>query len=285
MSQDPNKLLATSDLHYTLYRTGDACTRELAARVCESDAGVFVIAGDVGVVEPDSFLDCLRLFEGFRGLRFLVPGNHDLWVDSGSSREKYERLLPLAAESCGFHMLDCGPVLHGSTAFIGTIGWYDYSLRNPELGLSTEQYRSKSMPGHCVWNDGKYVKWDLDDEEFLELCIQGLERHYREVEARAEDVVVVLHHLPFADLLYGPASRPLEFCRAYMGSRRLGELLASLPKVRYVICGHRHGQAVCERDGLTALVAGSEYKMKRLIELDLDSGGYSFTDFPAPQAR
>jgi len=88
--------------------------------------------------------------------------------------------------------------------------------------------------------------------------------------------------VPFAELLYGPAALPHEFCRAYMGSSRLGRLLVACRKVRHVICGHRHEAAAHEVGRLTALVAGSDYETKRLVELDLAEGTRAWLEFPPP---
>jgi len=280
MKQSACRLLATADLHYSLHSDGDASTKALAERVCASDAHAFIIAGDVAGANLADFEECLRLFDSFAGRKLLVPGNHDIWTRSGSSRDKYESDLPRAAGNCGFHMLDSGPVLLGGTAFVGTIAWYDYSMRNPSLGLSKDDYSRKTF-GRMKWNDGVYVRWDLRDEEFVDVTLGRLEEHYRQVEGQAKRVVAVLHHLPFSELLYGPASRPLEFCRAYMGSERFGRLLARLPKLSHAICGHRHGPAVFGQEGLTSFVVGSEYGLKRLLELDLESGHHAHHSMPA----
>ena len=279
MKKSPRKLLATADLHLGLYPEGDASTSRLAAHVCASDADVFAIVGDVADNAEGRFETCLRLFESFGGLRLLVPGNHDLWTTSGDSEEEYRTVLPRIARDCGFHMLDVEPVRVGDIAFIGSIGWYDYSLRNSELGLSTEVYRRKSMPGVCSWNDGLYIQWNMEDEEFTQRCLQRLRRHYDAVESKVERVIVLLHHLPFAELLYGPSSTASEFCRAFMGSARFGELLIRCPKVRFVICGHQHVPAIHERGELKAFVVGSEYTKKGLLKLDIQTGEHDCMEF------
>jgi len=282
MSMSPRKLIATADLHYGLYAAGDLATDALARHVCGSDADVLVLAGDIGGPELDSASLCLELFAGFGGLRLLVPGNHDLWTSDGDSLDRYRVHLPHMACKFGFEILDGGPVVRGETAFIGNIGWYDYSFRNPELGFSTADYQRKSIPGVCSWNDGAFVHWDMTDEEFTRACASALCRHYRLVERKVGQVVAVLHHVPFVELLYGPAPLPHEFCRAYMGSSRLGRLLARCGKVRYVICGHRHGAAAHQTGPLKALVAGSDYETKRLVELDLATGAHAWVEFPPP---
>jgi len=276
-----HRLLATSDLHFHLHPEGDAATAELAAFVCESDCDAFAIAGDVGGAHPKDFEQCLQLFAGFKGLKLLVPGNHDLWTSTGDSLRKYCNVLPRLTRKCGFHYLDSRPLVAGSVGFIGNIGWYDYSFRNPRIGLTVADYRRKAVPGLCTWNDRDYIRWRLDDAQFTERCLGRLRRHHRSVEPQVEQVVCVLHHVPFAELLYGPADAALEFCRAYLGSEQFGLLLVGCPKVRYVICGHRHGQASCEQGNLKAFVTGSDYARKRLLEIDLASGQHQSREFAA----
>jgi len=276
-------VLATADLHYGLYPAGDRATEELARHVCDSSADALVIAGDLADVDVENLAACLELFNAFDGLKLLVPGNHDLWTISGSSEQIYREELPRVAREAAFHVLDTGPVVRGDLAFIGSIGWYDYSFRNPHLGLSTEDYRRKSIPGLCSWNDRRYVRWDMEDEEFTELCLSTLRRHYSRIEPKVDRVVCVLHHVPFAGLLYETGDVPLEFCRAYMGSERFGQLLLRSEKVCYVICGHRHGVATCQEDALKAFVVGSDYSHKRLLELDLDRRESESIVFRAPR--
>jgi len=279
MSDPPRKLMVTADLHFRLYPKGDSCTEELARRVCEGDADVFIVAGDVGDAAVETFEECLMLFADFDGLKLVVPGNHDLWTDSESSEVRYREALPEAAARAGFHYLDREPVVRDGVGFIGSIGWYDYSFRNEEIGVSLEDYRRKSVPGLCSWNDRLYIRWDLDDDEFTRQCVEKLRRHYSEIEPKVDQVVAVLHHIPFAELLYGPADVPLEFCRAYLGSERFGRMLSRCPKVRYVFCGHRHGADAYREENLSAFVVGSEYRLKRLLVLDLETGSFECIRF------
>ena len=272
MERDPQKLLVTADLHYGLYPVGDASTQKLADYVCASDADVFAICGDVGDADLESFTGALALFDRFRGLKLVVPGNHDLWSAAAPTIEKYREILPAMAADHGFRMLDVGPATVGRTGFIGTIGWYDYSFRNQDLNVPLSQYLRKELPGVCIWNDGRFMDWDVTDAEFTEKCLRKLQAAYRSVEPSVHTVVAVMHVLPWADMLYGPASAAFEFSRAYLGSERFGRLLEDCPKVRYNVCGHRHAAATHTSDGRTAFCVGSDYRKKRLIELTLSTG-------------
>ncbi len=272
MSGDPDRILVTADLHFGLYAPGDECTRKMAEFVRDSGADAFIIAGDVGDAESQSFRGCLELFGDFPGEKLVTPGNHDLWTTGPDSYEKYQKSLPALAADCGFHMLDVGPVAVGRIGFLGNIGWYDYSFRSGKLNVEPRQYARKELPGVCLWNDVRFIEWDMTDEQFTEKCVRKLERNYRTLEPRVHTVVAVLHHVPFRELLYGPSSAAYEFCRAFMGSERLGRLLLDCPKVRYVFSGHRHGQDAASVDHLEAFVVGSEYRRKRLLEVHLEEG-------------
>ncbi|NLW51585.1 MAG: hypothetical protein GXY85_12210 [Candidatus Brocadiaceae bacterium] len=286
MDRDPQRLLVTSDLHFGLYPAGDNCTHQLAEYVCTSDADAFAIAGDVADVGRDNFAACLELFADFPGTKLLVPGNHDLWVTGANSETKYREVLPALAAERGFHMLDTGPVRMGGVGIIGSIGWYDYTFRSPDLSIPLEQYRRKRLPGVCTWNDGRFITWKLTDEEFTDQCVRSMDAAYRSVEPEVDTVLAVLHALPFRSLMHGPSSTAYEFCRAFLGSERLGELLKGFPKLRYVFCGHRHAPEQVRVNGVRALVVGSEYLRKRLLSIDLTTGIHSTELFePLTPAR
>ncbi len=272
MSQSPRRVLVTADLHFGLHPAGDECVLKMADFVRESDADVFAIAGDVGDADTECFSFCLELFEEFDGLKLVVPGNHDLWTSGQSSYEKYQEVLPGLAADLGFRMLDAGPERAGNLGFVGNIGWYDYSFRSPDLDVSTEQYRTKELPGVCMWNDARFIDWDMTDDQFTERCVRRLLAAYRAVEPDVDSVIAVMHHVPFKELLYERSNAAFEFCRAFLGSDRFGRLLMDCPKVKYVFCGHRHGPDEAVIGGVQAFCVGSEYRLKRLVELDLHTG-------------
>jgi predicted phosphohydrolase len=285
MAEELKRVLVTADLHFGLYPDGDDCTLRLAEFVRESDADALIIAGDVADSDPDWFAACLDLFTGFQGLKMVVPGNHDLWSAGIGSEKKYREVLPRLSADSGFRMLDVGPVTLGGVGFIGNIGWYDYSFRSAELNVTLEQYREKRLPGVCTWNDGRFIDWEIDDREFTQKCVRKLTTAYRSIEPRVHTVVATLHHLPFSNLMYGPASPTFEFCRAFLGSQALGEALKDLRKVRYVFAGHRHAEEKHVENGLEAYLVGSDYMFKRLFDLDLTTGEHRSHLFDSDPAK
>jgi hypothetical protein len=260
------RIAFTSDLHveYHLEVVG-----HVARRVSELAPDVLVLAGDVC---PDlSLLErSLRILKrSLRGPLLYVPGNHELWCGGSQgagphSRERYEVVLPTLARRAGALPLGAGPVRVGDVTFVGVTGWYDYSLRDPELEARSGplDYESKRFGDQgCV--DGLQVFWPgddgapLSDPALSDLMVQRLGAQLR--QAPRAPVVVVTHMLARRDLLAadparaqgddGPRARDpaRRFQDAFMGSAALGREIERHPAVRLVISGHHHVPA--SRDG------------------------------------
>jgi len=289
------RILVTADLHYDNPRSQEPA-RDLARRVCRTGGDAVVLVGDTAGADTGPLTDCLGLFGGFAGRKFLVAGNHCIWCRPGEdSLDRYRRVLPEAAAGAGFHMLDHAPALLGETALVGSIGWYDYTFRDESLGIPEPFYRAKLSPGAARrlgghedllaahrheltdvqmsigarWMDGRHVRLGVSDERFLEMVAATLEEHLRWAHDRAERICAFLHHLPFAGLV--PAGRPagFAFAAAYMGSGRLGKILQRFEKVRHVFCGHSHWPAKIRVGAMEVVNVGSTYTHKRLEVLEL----------------
>jgi hypothetical protein len=181
-------------------------------------------------------------------------------------------------------------------AFVGNVGWYDLSYRRPHLGIPERFYRAKVSPGaaavlpehrdllsdehaerpskrameiRCRWRDGTRVRWRWTDEQFLERCLERLERDLTAVEADARAIVAVSHFVPFAELVADDGRDKYDFAAAYLGSPRLGEVLLRHPKVTHAFCGHSHRAGRVQAGGLTCINVGSTYVEKRAVEIQL----------------
>lgn len=289
-------ILLTTDLHYDIPRSRGPA-EELARRVCATNADALVLLGDNAGDDLTHQRDVLRLFSGFSGQKFLVPGNHDLWCLQGqTSLERYERLLPELAREEGFTMIDHAPAVlgDGQVGLAGAIGWYDYSLRSEELGVPLPFYEKKISPGAAAyygqhvdlleehvddltrrhlsigvrWRDGLRVDLGMSDEAFLDRQVETLRRQLDDLTGRCERVVVCLHHLPLAELV--PEGRPdsLTFAFAYLGSGRIGTLLAEYDNISHVCCGHSHWKMHIRRGDTRYISIGSTYKHKELEVLE-----------------
>ncbi|MFH1421126.1 MAG: metallophosphoesterase [Planctomycetota bacterium] len=262
-------IVAVSDLHYDQRREPAV---ECAKKVIASDAVVLVIAGDFAMDE-NLIDECAALFDPFVGYKIAVAGNHDLWVYKGnSSLQRYKRLGEIL-RAHDFHFLDESPMIIGNIGFVGNIGWYDYSFRRldaPEPyvqvltdrpkkweDLTEEDYKRKILYYTLTrseksldvfgknlrvtgWNDIEYIRWDYADAEFTNICVEKLRRDIAQIEPLVEKIIAVTHHLPFENMMIRKNRVDWDFNNAFVGSRKLGEVLLSCPKISLAICGHTH---------------------------------------------
>jgi predicted phosphodiesterase len=284
------KILVTADLHYNIARSREPVER-LAEKACRRRADALVLLGDVAGEDLGPFADCLALFAGFPGRKFLVPGNHCLWTtpEGADSLTRYHHQLPAVAGEHDFTVLDHNPTVLGEVGLVGCIGWYDYSLRDESLGIPLPFYHAKASPGAAEyygmdelvadhrdvlterhmrmgvrWRDGQKVRLTMSDEEFTEQLDARLSEQLAELSPRCERIVAMFHHLPFAELV--PRHRPdrFAFAAAYLGAKRLGQTLLDCPKVTHVYCGHSHWPIRRRIGSVEAVNVGSTYKEKRL---------------------
>ena len=274
-------IAATADLHYGKSTASDSSVRELAEKLASKRPDVLIIAGDVAIADPRATVECLRLFADVASHRFVIPGNHDIWSSDRSgaadSRDIFERLFSRSAMLGGFHRLDVEPRVVDGVGFAGSIGWYDYAFADPELDVPRSVYEKKSLPGVGRWNDGRFVRWDYTDEEFLDITLERLTQDIRRVADKSTKLVITTHHLPFADLVVRRKFPAWMFQNAYMGSPRIGELIRSSARVPTLgISGHSHQFTTADlvaTDGTTPIRAvnvGTTYHRKRALLFDSD---------------
>jgi predicted phosphodiesterase len=288
------RIIVTSDLHYDVLRSRKP-TETLAREVCRLGGDVLMVLGDSASADLAILEQVLGLFEPFGGLRLAVAGNHELWTLNGQdSLRRYEVDLAEACRRAGFHYLDGQPAQLDGTAFVGNIGWYDFSFRPSALGVPLRFYEHKVAPGAaayypeyhhliegqddippsawnltCRWMDGERVKLPFDDVEFTHRAVARLRDHLRQVHDRAERVIVGMHHLPFAELVPRTLVPNLEFAAGFLGSELFGEALLDFAKVSHVFCGHSHKAKTCRKGSMICTAVGSTYREKRYEALQL----------------
>jgi predicted phosphohydrolase len=263
------RIIATGDLHYGQYPRFDPQTEVMAADICRGGGDALVLVGDLGSGRTADFERALALFDGFPGRKLLVPGNHDLWTLDGDSAELYERVLPDIAAARGFSYLDEGPVRINGVGFAGSVGWYDYTLRDPSLPADDRWYAAKEYPGVVRWNDRRFVRWRYSDAEFTERCLARLAAHLREAGEGSSRVVCVTHHLPFENMVERKKLVSLAFCNAFMGSKKTGDLIMRHEKVTHLLCGHSHSQGEYRNGSVLCLKVGASYRKKTFATLDI----------------
>jgi predicted phosphodiesterase len=258
------RIAVTSDIHYDLIASPAerrGFSRFLAALAGER-ADALIIAGDLVGLGWAMLTECLERFAPVSPVRLMVFGNHDHWCTDRRSPAHLEKLAAMVTCS-GFHLLDAGPFLFNGVGFAGNSLWYDYSLAAGPAGPGND-YEGKIFSGRLAWNDAQFVKLDKNDGEYASELLSRLERDIAGLEGQSERIVAVTHHVGFAELLSSVADEPeLNFRNAYMGSRRLGKLLLSHPKVKVHVCGHSHRPARLHIDGLEVINPGSSYDEKK----------------------
>jgi hypothetical protein len=238
----------TSDLHTDHH---PELVDLIAARVAGA-ADVLVVAGDVS----PALVRLARVLERLRAAVprvVFVPGNHDLWSTPGTpdSRARYLEIFPALCAALDVGYLPSGPIELGGVTLVGQTGWYDYSLRNPELDATVplEAYARGSL-GPLAWSDKHYVLWPGCDGDHA-LTAFMTERLGADLARapRSAPVWVVTHMLPFVELT---ARRPLPwgFVNGFLGATALGAVIVEaaaggLP-IRRAVSGHTHFRCSAE---------------------------------------
>jgi 3',5'-cyclic AMP phosphodiesterase CpdA len=290
------RLAFTADLHWGSRATGDAATRLLAEFLTAEPPDVLVLAGDIGA--GDDFASCLSLFSGLESRKALVPGNHDIWVETddprGDSLQVYKRHLPEIAQDYGFHYLDQGPLIfpEASLALAGSINWYDYSWSIDALRQRTsdweERLRSKRFT-RGQHNDVRYVQWPLDDVRFTAQAAMTFEQHLHQASAEVDQVIVVTHHPPFYGLSFPRADRPTTLddllWEAFAGNRTVEAILVRYAeRIPLAFCGHTHRARENSLGRIRGYNIGGDYSFKRLLQLDWPGGTPRSHVFGDPEA-
>lgn len=248
----PMRILVTADLHY---RPSQRDIYLAFARWVEAQRpDCFIISGDAG--HPlRLYRRALQLFAGLSCPRLLVPGNHDLYRGEYDSRTLWETVLPGTARDEGFVWLEDSVVTlplvsrGGAEAgggaplqigICGTMAWYDYSSRYPDLGYTDDDYRHlKGMVNH----DADYIDWPWSDVAMARFLSRRFgERLLRLVRDPAVRQILVATHMPvFRQAVpRHDESSTWRLLSAYMGNLTLGGLLRETPKVTHVVSGHIH---------------------------------------------
>jgi Icc-related predicted phosphoesterase len=248
------RLGLVSDLHVDHH---DVVT-PLIKRARELALEALIVPGDV-TGDLDRLEEVLQKLRQSVPRLLFVPGNHDLWCEQTGpdSRQRYEEAIPERVRRAGCEPL-CEVVRLGDFECVGVTGWFDYSLRNRALDdrISMEDYRRGAF-GRLRWNDKHHIRWSsLDDEE---ICAEQAVRLSRLLSQTTRRVIVVTHHLPFAELVTLHEMMPFAFISGFLGSARLGEVIRSCERVTWSFSGHSHLRRSATVDGLRAEVSPVGY--------------------------
>ncbi|MDH3216994.1 MAG: metallophosphoesterase [Candidatus Krumholzibacteria bacterium] len=248
------KIAYSSDFHIDASQKNREAVHKIVRIIGEAEPDVIVIAGDVGNTLV-SLEDTLALLSHLNVPKLFVAGNHDVWIEKTNdghvidSRRKYDTEIPRACRRTGFCDLTREPRVIDGVGFAGSLGWYDYSFADSRLGLTHDQYWQGRYQDE-IWWDKDMALWPpavsktgmpserLRDPEVCRELTGRLERHVAALERRADEIIVVIHTLPFLVTL--PRSEPPKYLDAFTGSEVLGRMLESHSRVTHCIGGHKH---------------------------------------------
>jgi len=283
-------MIVTSDLHYNHPRSKPVADG-IIDQINASDADVLLVIGDTAAWDGDAFERCLSSIT-FKGPKLLTSGNHELWTNGNDGPLIHPQLLPKRTRDLGWHWLEDDPFVCGDVAMVGSVGWYDYSFAQQQLGIPRRFYAAKVSPGaarrfsefvHLFdatddiapaaleiiarWNDGRFVKLPMSDDAFLDGLLNKL---HSQLEAlRDKRVIAAIHHLPFRELLPPPKRPQWDFAKAYLGSEKIGQLLLKYPNLSHVYSGHSHFPAEAKVGHIHAIATGCGYHAKTIQTLEL----------------
>lgn len=249
-----------SDLHVRPGGEDDPLIDAVRSRVEETDPDVFVIAGDTSS-QIDILSQTLSKLKLHDASCLYVAGNHDIWFEKErglGSLAKYSREIGRVCSENGFIHLPDGPHIEGETAFVGSIGWSDYSFRRPELGIPMSAYEAKEYRG-AVWYDVFNVDWEFTDAEATSLFNKKLSYDLSVLPHTVDHVIYVSHHLPFQELTLYKNRLPWDFFSAYMGAKSTGELILNDGRVFMTISGHSHIRSCVTVGRITAITVPLGY--------------------------
>lgn len=277
-SKGPVRIATVSDLH-TDFAENRAAVVKLAVDIHTKGADVVVVAGDVS--HKDERIDrTLRAFGEVAPKVAYIPGNHDLWYDvplaaDRSDLNTWNRYRTELKEVClgaGAHYLPDTPLVVGSTAIVGSCGWYDYSLMAPAFREQVDDtaLALKTLNG-LMWSDARFIAFRdeeghlMPDPAVAREMESELGAHLDRMDAddSIQQIVAVTHHQPFYEVVSRSGQLPWEYFCAFMGSAALGERIRRSPKVKTVVYGHTHVVGRYELDGLLAYGTPLGYPRER----------------------
>lgn len=232
------RVIATSDTHWQPWYA-DAMV-EIVQKIAALKPDCFILAGDIGegLIGVRNMLSILRQIDC---PRLILAGNHDLW-STGAWRSDllFDQILPQAVAEYDSIWLETNDWQRDGLAICGTIGWYDYSGRDPDVGWTDEQYAAGKFR---LNNDGNLIKWPYTDIEFANRVGDAFEKRLSALQDDPEvrEILVITHVPPFEEAITRlPGNLAWNAGNAYFYNLTLGQRIIKYPKVTRVLSGHTH---------------------------------------------
>jgi predicted phosphohydrolase len=256
-------IIATSDIHVGQTEIEDVVEMTLEIKKVVEEEELHVLAllvlGDLG----ESMKDIEKTLLALRVLapvRVYVPGNHDLFdmERMGSSRRRYDELLPALAKRCEYVWgVSAQPLLLGDVAVVTTTAWPRPETSIAEVDLDPKQVMDarEELPD-CKWIT-RDLRYDVVSNEQLQIFLQALA-----AVPKDDRKVIVATHYP---IMIEQLQRDVDAYTPWFLSPRFGDALRTWSEARpelvvEVISGHLHEQADVVVNGLRLRVIDSGYR-------------------------
>ncbi len=251
------RIASVSDIHLD-YKANREVFTKMARHIGARRADAVLVVGDVSHLDQ-LIVRAIGILAGEAEHVAYVPGNHDLWVDRPgedlrndlgfNTWQRHDEDLKAMVESAGGYYLPAEPLRLGDVAIAGSCGWYDHSFLEPEFReqIPEAALREQAFDG-MQWGDRTRTAFrDAEGrlmsnpevarrmEIALDAQLGSLER-----DPTVERVVCATHHQQYESTVRRVGTLPWEFFNAFMGSRRMGEVIDKYFKVRHAIYGHTH---------------------------------------------
>lgn len=275
------RIAITSDIHY--FPQWQKQIKQLASRLASLHPDLLILAGDIG--EPiDMFVQGLTAFQDVATQKAALAGNHDVWHRSLSytSERLWESLLQEGASAYDYLWLDRTNLVIDSLGICGSIAWYDYGGKHPQLNLDDTFYQHMKSR---ISNDANYIDWPWSDLEFARIVEGQFITRLDELENNPDihDILVVTHVPLYRECLKPTDSAEQGVLNAYYANIGLGKQVLSRDKVRMVVSGHVHRESchTITRHGdrnsadgsspVTVFTTPSDYGSPAAILIDTDT--------------
>jgi len=239
------RVAVASDIHVDGYEFWGTYAELLSEEIYDHGAELFVLCGDVtnDIVLFKHFMSYFCMLLEKQGIELLfVPGNHDVWVTNSkfplpSSKEKYYQVLPnIFNKINNAHYLPTKPYVIDDYAFVGNMGWYDYSYSSDNYSRAVLLCKKYLQ---YTWLDYKYVHWDgKKDEEILEELMLIFDEQLESVKDK--NVIACTHMVPLKKFCKSKMGEGFDFFTAYMGSEKIFDVIKKYPNIKRALYGHTH---------------------------------------------
>lgn len=232
----------------------------------ELDPAIIIIAGDIGE-SVKNFRDCLSLFSDVKCPVGVVIGNHDLYAYDKRypSEELWTKVLPGIVKKLDLVWMEEDNIIANGTAFVGTVGWYDYSsktVRMPDRFYEEEK-------GAFV-SDGSYIDWLRTDTDFAAGLLASLVKRLEKAQDDpAIGRIVVVTHVPLFKEQMVRHGSDNQYADAYFGNFTMGREVLRFSKVTDVVSGHTHRKVDKTVGTIRVQVVPSDYFKPAFIILEL----------------